>query len=272
MHFNRNILKDFARLCNLAYRPGEEMSQNYKSRPYNLNDQCSVLYHCKNPPRFFSRGNDSQMYICKYDDKLSVIFRGTESKRDVLTDLNIIQIKMPIANTKEKEYPEVHWGFYNQFQYLEPELDKALSEYNNNDSNEREVIFSGHSLGGALATIAALKYAKKYPELEVNCVTFGSPRVGDPKFAKYFNESVNESYRFVNDNDPIPCVPTAWRYKHVKGCQWLYQDKVLNEITAWRGWRFIKNYILSFFGYGYDASKDHSCIGYCNDLDCLKDE
>ena len=93
MHFNRSILKDFARLCNLAYRSGEEMSENYKARPYNLNDQCSVLYHCKKSPQFISRGNDSQMYICKYDDKLSVIFRGTESKRDILTDLNIIQIK-----------------------------------------------------------------------------------------------------------------------------------------------------------------------------------
>ena len=40
-------------------------------------------------------------------------------------------------------------------------------------------------------------------------------------------------------------------------------------MVAWRGWRF-KNYLLSFFGFGYDASKDHSCIGYCNDLDCTK--
>ena len=89
---------------------------------------------------------------------------------------------MPISNTKQNEYPEVHWGFYNQFQYLESELDKALSDYNNND-NEREVVFSGHSLGGALASIAALKYAKKYPDLEVNCVTFGSPRVESKAFA-----------------------------------------------------------------------------------------
>ena len=266
MRFTRNILKDYARLCNLSYRSGEEMCETYKTRPYNQNDQCSVLYHCNKEPEFFSCKNDSQMYICKYDKKLSVIFRGTESKRDVLTDLNIIQVKMPISNTKEEEYPHVHWGFYNQFQQLEPQLNKVLAEYNSSN-NEREIVFSGHSLGGALATIAALKYAEQYPELEVNCVTFGSPRVGNPIFAKYFDEYVNDSYRFVNDNDPVPCVPSAWRYKHVKGCRWLYHDKVLNEITAWRGWRFIKNYILSFFGYGYDASKDHSCVGYCDDLD-----
>ena len=108
--------------------------------------------------------------------------------------------------------------------------------------------------------------------MEVDCITFGSPRVGNPKFAKYFNKVINRSYRFVNDNDPIPCLPTAWRYKHVKGCKWLHHDEVKNEITGWRGWKFIKNYVLSFFGYGYDASKDHSCAEYIHDLDNLPED
>ena len=87
---------------------------------------------------FSHRKNDSQMYICKYDKKLSVIFRGTESKRDVLTDLNIIQIKMRISNTKEGEYPEVHWGFYNQFQSTGIRFEiRHFAEYTRNDK-ERE--------------------------------------------------------------------------------------------------------------------------------------
>ena len=143
MHFNRNILKDFARLCNLAYRSGEEMSENYKARPYNLNDQCSVLYHCNKNPEFITRGNDSQMYICKYDDKLSVIFRGTESKRDILTDLNIIQIKMPIANTREKEYPD-----------LISQLDLIYHDIKNNNLNN----------GSWIKKIDSIK--EKYPKPE----------------------------------------------------------------------------------------------------------
>ena len=53
---------------------------------------------------------------------------------------------------------------------------------------------------------------------------------------------------------------------HVKGCIWLYEDKVLNEIKVWRGYRFIKNTFLSLFGYGYNPSNDHSCEEYCKDL------
>ena len=37
--------------------------------------------------------------------------------------------------------------------------------------------FAGHSLGGALATLAALHLALQ--GYEVECVTFGCPKVGD---------------------------------------------------------------------------------------------
>ena len=62
-------------------------------------------------------------------------------------------------------------------------------------------------MGGALATISSLAFSLKYPDLNIACITFGSPRVGDSIFATYFNKIVKESYRFVNDNDPVPCIP-----------------------------------------------------------------
>ena len=64
-----------------------------------------------------------------------------------------------------------------------------------------------------------------------------------------------ESYRFVNDNDPVPCLPSRLRYKHVNGCKWLYQDKILSETKGWRFYRFLKNTFLSLFGYGYNRIK-----------------
>ena len=44
---------------------------------------------------------------------------------------------------------------------------------------------SGHSLGGALATLAAYEIAKTCPEVDVACYTFGAPRTGNHAFAKY---------------------------------------------------------------------------------------
>ena len=67
----------------------------------------------------------------------------------------------------------------------------------------------------------------------------------DIKFANYFNKYVDKSYRFVNDNDPIPFFPTAWRFQHVKDV-WLYHDRVLNKIIVWRGWMYKKLYTKFF--------------------------
>lgn len=200
--------------------------------------------------------------------------------RDILTDLNILRTELPLYGIAPENYPKIHQGFYNQYKHLEQDIDEEIKNYMENKDRNKErnkekdknnkkevnIIFSGHSLGGALATISSLTYSLKYPDLNIACITFGSPRVGDKSFATYFNNIVKESYRFVNDNDPVPCIPIAWRFEHVKGCIWLYEDKVLNEIKVWRSWRFFKNCFLSLFGYGYNASKDHSCEEYCKDL------
>ena len=268
MKFNKKTFSDFAKLCTISYQESDIIKEHFLARPFNKTDYYSVFYNCNKIPKLYAKGNDSEMYTCDYDNKLSIIFRGTESMRDVLTDLNIIQVDMNLENFYDETPPEVHWGFYNQFKELKPDLDKIINDYKSDDEN-KEIVFAGHSLGGALATIASVNYSYNNPNLSVNCITYGSPRVGDQQFADIFNKNVKNSFRFVNDNDPIPCIPTSWRFRHVKGCQWLYQDQVMNEIKVWRGWRFFKNYLLSFVGYGYDSSKDHSCDNYCKDMDII---
>ena len=279
MKITKLLVRDLARLCNISYLNQKLVEEGFQNRPFTQKE--SVYYRCNNTPILHSCGRDSQMYVCEYKKTLTVVFRGTESLRDVLTDLNAIRVDMDIPFIKEHEKPRIHWGFYNQFNELKPELDTVIEDYikkNNSNSNENtindeniineetNIIFTGHSLGGALATIAATYYSFKYNTTNISCITFGSPRVGDDYFVDLFEKGVQNSYRFVNDNDPVPCIPTAWRFKHVPGCIWLYQDQVMNEITAWRGWRFFKNYFLSFVGYGYDAVKDHSCEEYLRDL------
>ena len=53
--------------------------------------------------------------------------------------------------------------------------------------------FTGHSLGGALAQLAAhdiqTEYKQRYPRLWVSCYPLGSPRVGNRAFAHTFHKS-----------------------------------------------------------------------------------
>ena len=69
------------------------------------------------------------MYVCNYQDCLAVVFRGTESGRDVLTDLNAIRVDMDVPYLKTNEMPQIHWGFYNQFNELKTDLDIIVETY-----------------------------------------------------------------------------------------------------------------------------------------------
>ena len=66
---------------------------------------------------------------------------------------------------------------------------------------------TGHSLGAALATLAA----DRFQDVQ-GLYTFGSPRVGDREFQENFRL---QAYRVVNGDDIVSRVPPAGIYRHV---------------------------------------------------------
>ena len=99
-------------------------------------------------------------------------FRGTEPSElsDLLADLNAIP-------RGAMTHGLVHSGFRNECDKLWMDV-LAEIEHNNQLKVKKDVYFTGHSLGAAMATISATRY--KPEEL----FTFGSPRVGGAKFIK----------------------------------------------------------------------------------------
>lgn len=67
---------------------------------------------------------------------------------------------------------------------------------------ELEMLLAGHSLGGALATLAAYDLkgvARKLNlEVEISVYTFGAPRVGNHAFAEDFDTIINDCFHVVN--------------------------------------------------------------------------
>lgn len=257
----KNIIFDLARLSSMCYNKESQITSLWcNNRPYNRLDNACVFNSLKVCPVLHKSEDDCEVLVCQHEEeKLIIAFRGTSSRDDVLTDLNISREKLPLMGMDKLLWPQVHSGFATQFFSVNKHLEDSIK-----DSDD--IIFCGHSLGGALATIGSLYYKFQYPEKNISCVTFGSPRVGDDQFVFYFNERIKNSLRYVNDNDPVPCLPTRWRFKHVDGLQWLNQDKIQNEIQVWRFYRFIKNTLLSVIGLGYNACDDHKCDNYISDL------
>ncbi len=69
----------------------------------------------------------------------------------------------------------------------------------------------GHSLGGAIATIAAADlYLYLGPTAaSMKVYTFGQPRVGNAAWAKWYNSLpfYNQSFRVTRFRDPVPRLP-----------------------------------------------------------------
>lgn len=124
----------------------------------------------------------------------------------------------------DKSLGEVHRGFYRTYTRkdrgrlvdLNPKNDrpsmsavvkKTIEGLSN--SQVSQIFVAGHSLGGALATLAALHiYKEKASKLPSPILyTFASPRVGDQKFAQNFNNL--ECYRIANSEDIVPTIPLA---------------------------------------------------------------
>ena len=125
MEFSKKIILDFCKLSSIAYSNQDKVIESFTNlRPFNKEDNRTVLYNCSKPElieSFDGSGNDCQVYINEYNYKdknnynknaLSVCFRGTESYRDVITDLNMIKEDLDIIPDKHiKKKPNIHRGF-----------------------------------------------------------------------------------------------------------------------------------------------------------------
>ena len=73
-----------------------------------------------------------------------------------------------------------------------------------------QIWVTGHSLGGAMASLAStwLAYYNIAPRKNIILYTFGMPRVGDYEYALQHDRLVNNSWRVVNDDNLVPHFPT----------------------------------------------------------------
>ena len=115
---------------------------------------------------------------------------------------------------------QVHQGFDKAMNGLENLLDYT-------DSLSKifpRVIFTGHSLGGALATIAVGKINVPL-DVNLNLITFGSPKVGNHKFVDFINKKVSgDNYRIKYKDDPITFLPSQVEYSHVGTLMWFVNN------------------------------------------------
>ena len=138
--------------------------------------------------------NATQAFVACNDDYAVLAFRGTEADRigDIKADLKATQTSCPTGG-------RTHSGFQEQYDDVAFLVEDAL---NDKRVAGKSLFITGHSLGGAVATIATKRLTAD--RKIAACYTFGSPRVGTEVWIGQFKSPI---YRIVNSADPVPLVP-----------------------------------------------------------------
>ncbi|KEQ18438.1 hypothetical protein GZ78_13175 [Endozoicomonas numazuensis] len=162
-----------------------------------------------------------------------VVFRGTEYLADWLSNGNIT-----VGSSNHGK--SVHQGFMKAFQSMLPQL----RDYTVKLSNGSQVHCIGHSLGGALATIAA-EWLAIEKGIRAKLYTFGSPRVGLDDFARGTTKRLGSEniLRVWHKTDIVPCIP-IWPFVHTPDSG---RDYFLPSPGFFPGkkWHSMDNYIRS---------------------------
>jgi triacylglycerol lipase len=174
--FDLDNARALARLALLAYGPAEGFKATFVRAIANA-------------------ATDTQAYVVADERATILVFRGTSSRRDLLTDL--------MVRKEAVRGGRVHRGFLAAWDSVRHQVICALLEA---DVVGRPLFITGHSLGGALAELAESTLCASA------VYTFGQPRVGNASFAAagHFH-----CYRIVHEEDPVPRVPLwSWGYRH----------------------------------------------------------
>ncbi len=191
----------FANLAHLAYFDKDKIKQKLKKIGFKFETFYDI--------------NGTQAFIASSKKILVVSFRGTQidEKKDLLTDIDIFL-------TTIKGDAQVHRGFVRGYNMVKNQIIQKLKTF---QKKGYKLYFTGHSLGASLALLLAtdVKPTAVY--------TFGSPRMGDEKFVKLF-ENI-KVYRVVNGCDIVPSLPfTGEMFLHI-GQMWFfnYEGKIFSE-------------------------------------------
>ena len=206
-----------------------------------LSDSCGyiALSHPPSPPRII------------------LAFRGTYSMANTIADLSTIpQDYIPYPGDEEDHARlenkmlrrdvdpstakcsncSVHSGFMRSWRNTKPEVLPHVEQLIERFPSY-QLTLVGHSLGGAVAALAALDFHAKGWTPQVT--TFGEPRIGNQQLAQYLDKAfkidssaVTDAFRRVTHiDDPVPLLPlTEWGYHPHAGEVYISKSELPPEV------------------------------------------
>jgi hypothetical protein len=190
--------------CSLAYLPEPE-------GPKGFRDQLGL------DARLISVEN-TQAYVAQSPELVLVAFRGSEcpSSLDGFKDWLLTNASNYLVLPEGRIGTDFvaagvgarfHRGFMAALDIIWTPLFAAVDEAIR--QAERPIWITGHSLGGALALLAAWRFERNFLTVD-QILTFGAPMIGNEAAAAAFEKQFGDRItRYVNFEDPVPLLPSV---------------------------------------------------------------
>ncbi len=208
---------------------------------------------------------DTQLAILNDTHETTIVFRGSESRLDWKTNLNFRKqrkeffqgvIEKGIIAEYKQVYPYstgqrsgalIHRGFANAYLSVRYQIHDYIQT-----NQVSRLTVTGHSLGGALATICALDLQYNFNSIlsDIEVYTFGAPKVGNKKFYQSYDKRVPQTHHFIYGLDIVPSLPRWWQ-------GYFYAPQRIRLSSRWK---------LNFLS---ARIKDHSISSYIRWLEKL---
>ncbi|MHA2101578.1 MAG: lipase family protein [Candidatus Kariarchaeaceae archaeon] len=208
------------------------------------------------------------------ENYLVIAFKGSRELTDwfrnfVLSFKVGLNYKNPILRwiTALIVYPgwrRAHHGFFGDYKSVRNRIHDIIKRKYTMENVPDKIVITGHSLGGALAILCALDLVENFGSKGAGLITddsfvmysYGTPRVGNKAFTKYYDSKITHSFCFVNDEDivtklppnKLPIIPFLTRlhpklrwlalylpigYNHVKNQRYIPDDGNISQIQEY---------------------------------------
>ena len=194
--------------------------------------------------------DNAEVIIADSNTCIIVAFKGTDGFADINDDINIKGVNFGRCGN-------VHSGFYKQYNSIRQSLYQHLDMLKM--ERARPVFFTGHSMGGAIASIAG----RLYPDMNYKVYTFGAPRFNTAALPDLESERI---YRVVNSQDIVPKFPklsytlSSLRYKHSGNLIFIDRHGKLHENSTFLSRLY--NRVISLSTLNLRGYRDHSMTEY----------
>ena len=181
---------------------------------------------------------DTQAFVTGKDTHLIVSFRGTSSKKDALVDTRFRKTDAFGGRGR------VHRGFHSAMDSVWNQVQAAVDEL----GADKKIFICGHSLGAALAQLAAHRLALESYSVAAVYV-YGSPRIGNPEFRDAYNELLEDkTFLHINNRDIVTQIPPRiLGFRHLGGGPRLFDDgHVISKMPKPRSLGFFEEEEVDF--------------------------